>query len=74
MHVASRHFSVVALFCSHMLCGQCHQQLTELDSHSLCPLCWGIEITNCLHTVFEIPILNHSIAGSRDPWEIQLKI
>ncbi|RNA06949.1 hypothetical protein BpHYR1_048527 [Brachionus plicatilis] len=39
---------VVALFCSHMLCNLCHQRLTELDSSSLCPMCRGVEVTNCL--------------------------
>ncbi|RMZ98705.1 hypothetical protein BpHYR1_020171, partial [Brachionus plicatilis] len=39
----------VALFCSHMLCSLCHQRLTELDSSSLCPMCRGVEVTNCLH-------------------------
>ncbi|RNA04489.1 hypothetical protein BpHYR1_051661 [Brachionus plicatilis] len=38
----------VALFCSHMLCHLCHQRLTELDSSSLCPMCRGVEVTNCL--------------------------
>ncbi|RMZ95527.1 hypothetical protein BpHYR1_053362 [Brachionus plicatilis] len=39
----------VTLFCSHMLCSLCHQRLTELDSSSLCPMCRGVEVTNCLH-------------------------
>ncbi|RMZ98207.1 hypothetical protein BpHYR1_035828 [Brachionus plicatilis] len=39
----------VALFCSHMLCRLWHQRLTELDSSSLCPMCRGMEVTNCLN-------------------------